>query len=433
MLLTLLVVLLFLLIFLGMEISWAIAVSCLGYLFAAEMMDVGQPLVLIPQTFLVGIDSFALLAVPLFIFAGELMTETGVTRRLIQFAATLVGHIRGGLANVGVVTNFVMAGISGSAIADAAAIGTVLIPQMTERRYPIRFSCAVIAASSTVGPIIPPSISFVLLGAIVNLSVGRLFLGGVIPGTLMSVAMFALTYWISRRRGYPIEARATWGECLAAFLTAVLPLAAPLIVVSAMTFGVATPTEAAAILVVYVMVLGLFVYRSLTWRSLLRCASNAALVSAIVMITVGAAQIFSVLAVYEQFGDILTSAMLAVSSNVYVLLLMFNVILLVLGVFMEPLPLMLVMAPIVFPMFEQMGIDPIHLGVVMVINIILGLITPPVGLVLSVVGVIGRIDPMDMFWDVLPYKIALILVLLLLTYWPALTLFLPNLVMGHPL
>jgi tripartite ATP-independent transporter DctM subunit len=212
----------------------------------------------------------------------------------------------------------------------------------------------------------------------------------------------------------------------------VLPLAAPLIVVSAMTFGVATPTEAAAILVVYVMLLGLVVYRSLTWRSLLRCASNAALVSAIVMITVGAAQIFSVLAVYEQFGNILTTAMLAVSGNVYVLLLMFNVILLVLGVFMEPLPLMLVMAPIVFPMFEQMGVDPIHLGVVMVINIILGLITPPVGLVLSVVGVIGRIDPMEMFWDVLPYKIALILVLLLLTYWPALTLFLPNLVMGHP-
>jgi len=430
MLLTLLVLLLFVLIFLGMEISWAIAVACLGYLFAAELMDVGQPLVLIPQTFLVGIDSFSLLAVPLFIFAGELMTETGVTRRLIRFAASLVGHIRGGLANVGVVTNFIMAGISGSAIADAAAIGTVLIPQMQERRYPLRFSCAVIAASSTVGPIIPPSISFVLLGAIANLSVGRLFLGGVVPGAIMSFAMFALTYYISRKRGYPVEVRADWNEKLAALLTAILPLLAPVIVICAMVFGVATPTEAAAILVLFVLFLGLIVYRSLSLRMLLRCASNAAMVSAIVMITVGAAQVFSVLSIYEEFGHILTGAMLAMSDNVYVLLLMLNIVLLLLGIFMEPLPLMLVMAPIAFPMFSEMGVDPIHLGVVMVINIILGLITPPVGLVLSVVGVIGRIDPMELFWEILPYKITLILVLLLLTYWPALTTWLPTMLMG---
>ncbi len=430
MLLALLITLLFAFVCLGMEIAWAIGAACLGYLVAAQLLtDDPVPFVIVPHIFLDGVDSFALLAIPLFMFAGELMSETGVTHRLVRVATAFVGHIRGGLANVAVTSNFIMSGVSGSAIADAAATGTVLIPQMVRKGYPAGFACAVVAASSTVGPIIPPSISFVLLGAIMNISVGKLFLAGVIPGVVMSLSMFILTYFIARARKYPVEASVGWNDRLAALLSAALPLAAPIIVVRAMSIGLSTPTEAAAILVLYIVVLGLVAYRTLTFATLLRCASNAALISSIIMLTVGTAQLFSWLSVREQFGQILTQAMLGISGDVTVLLLLFNVLVLVLGTFMEPLPLMLVLAPIVFPMFADLGVDPIQLGVVFVINIILGLVTPPVGIILNVVGVIGRVDPMAVFWDILPYLAVLTFVLLLVTYWPALSLWLPRALM----
>ncbi len=430
MLLAALIVLLIVFIFLGMEVSWSIGMACLAYLVLADLTIGNVVYRQFPHYVLDGVDSFALLAIPLFLFAGELMTEAGVTQRLVRVASAFVGHVRGGLANVGVVSNFVMAGISGSAIADAAATGTVLIPQMQKKGYPPGFSCAVIAAASTVGPIIPPSISFVLIGAIVYLSVGRLFLAGVLPGILMSLSMFALTMWIARRRGYPIEARADWPERGAAFLAAILPLAAPVIVVRSMASGLATPTEAAAILVAYVMALGLVAFRTLGIRRIVDCAARAALVSSVIMLTVGMAQMFSALSVLERFGDLLTHAMLAISGDVNVLLFVFNVMLLILGTFMEPLPLMLVLGPIVFPLFQSLGVDPIHLAVIFVINVILGLITPPVGLILNVVGVIARVDPMAVFRDILPYLAVLFAVLLLVTYVPWLSLWLPRVIMG---
>lgn len=429
MLLTALIVVLIVFIMLGMEVAWAIGFACLAYLVLADITRGDSEYVQFPLYVFDGIDSFSLLAIPLFMFAGELMTESGVTHRLVRVASAFVGHIRGGLANVGVVSNFGMAGISGSAIADAAATGTVLIPQMRQKGYPVGFSCAVIAAASTVGPIVPPSIAFVLIGSILNLSVGKLFLAGVVPGAIMSLSMFVLTAWIARRRGYPVEARADWAERWAALLAAILPLAAPLIVVRSMAIGLATPTEAAAILVAYVMLLGLVAFRTLSLRSVLDCAARAALISAVIMLTVGMAQMFSALSVLEGFGDILTAAMLGISSNVNVLLLLLNVMLMILGTFMEPLPLMLVLGPIVFPLFQGMGVDPIHLAVVFVINVILGLVTPPVGLILNVVGVVARVDPMTIFKDMIPYLVVLFGVLMLLTYVPWFSLWLPNLLM----
>jgi len=429
MLLATLIVLLIAFIMLGMEVAWAIGFACLSYLVLSDILVDDANYVSFPLYVFDGVDSFALLAIPLFLFAGELMTEAGVTQRLVRVASAFVGHVRGGLANVGVVSNYGMAGISGSAIADAAATGTVLIPQMTKRGYPVGFSCAVIAAASTVGPIVPPSSAFVLIGAIMSLSVGKLGLAGSIPGTLRRLSMFAITWWIARGRGYPVEPRADWGERRAAILAAILPLAAPLVVVRAMASGVATPTEAAAILVGYVVLLGLVVFRTLSLRSLVDCAARAALVTSIIMLTVGMAQMFSALSVLERFGELVTSAMLAISGNVNVLLLLFNVLLLALGTFMEPLPLMLVLGPIVFPMFTELGVDPIHLAVIFVINVVLGLVTPPVGLILNVVGLIARVDPMAVFKDMMPYLYVLFAVLLLVTYVPGLSLWLPNLLM----
>jgi tripartite ATP-independent transporter DctM subunit len=431
MLLLTLICLLVLFIFLGMEIAWAIAVACLAYMVLTDLMGQDIPYALLPQQMLDGVDTFSLIAIPLFIFAGELMSATGVTERLVRFALAFMGHIRGGLANVAVTTNFILSGVSGSAIADAAATGTVTIPEMKKRGYPTDYACAVVAASSTVGPIIPPSISFVLIASIANISVGQLFLAGVVPGFLMTASMLLLTYVIARIKGFPVEPRAGWAERMDAVARAALPLMAPLLIMRSITSGIATPTEAAAVLVLYVLALGLFVYRTMSLRVVVDAAANAMLVSSIILLTVGAAQMFSWLAVYEQFGELLTQTMLAISRDVNVLLLIFNVLLLLLGTFMEPLPVMLVLVPIAFPMFASMGVNEIHLAVIMVINLILGLLTPPVGLILNVVAVIGRTDVSSVFRESIPYLAVLTVVLMIVTYVPAVSLWLPQLLMPN--
>lgn len=426
----LLIGLTFVLIFLGMEICWAIGIACLSYLILGNVTgDNPLPFVLFSQQVVDGVDSFPLLAIPLFIFAGLLMSASGITARLIRCAGAFVGHIHGGLANVAVTSNFLMSGMSGSAIADAASTGSVLIPEMKRKGYPAAFACAVIAAASTVGPIIPPSIMFVLLGAIINLSVGKLFLGGVLPGAFMFIAMFVLTYMICRWRGYPREPRAGWRERGTAVLAALLPLAAPLVVVRSMVVGVATPTEAAAILVFYVLIVGVVFYRSLSVDAIMHCAARAGLLTAAIMLVVATSKMFTWLAVQEDFGAAIANAMLAISDNVYVLLLLTNVVLLILGALMDPLPIILVLGPILFPLFQSMGVDPIHFGVVMTVNLILGLTTPPVGLILTVVGVIGRSDVMAIFRAAVPYIATLFLVLLAITFVPPIVLWLPNLLL----
>ena len=286
MLLALMILLLFVFTLLGMEIAWAIGIAALAFITLSQFTGDPTPFVLFSQQMTVGVDSFALLAIPMFVFAGELMTATGVTRRLVSFASALVGHRPGGLANVGITSNFVMSGISGSALADAAATGSVLIPEMKKKGYPPAYSCAVIAAGATMGPVIPPSISYILLGAIVSISVGQLFLAGIIPGILMFIAMLATSGIIARRIGLPTEPRATPSERLTAAWQGTLPLLAPVFIIMTKVYGIATPTEAAAIAVLYVVFLGLFVYRTLNWRNFIDAAGNAALVSAIVMLTV---------------------------------------------------------------------------------------------------------------------------------------------------
>lgn len=424
------IVLLFVLTFLGMEIAWAIGVAAMAYIVLSGLAGAPETLADLPQTFLEGVANPALLAVPLFIFAGELMTVSGLTHRMVRLASALVGHYHGGLANVGVTANLIMSGASGSAMADAAATGSVLVPEMNKRGYPPTFSCAVIASAATVGPIIPPSIPFVLLAAIADLSVGKLFLAGVTPGLIMFIAMFGLTYWICRKRGYPREPRGTWRERLLAVAEGLLPALAPVFVIGSMVIGVTTATEAAAAAVVYVLLVAALVYRSITWQALYECAGNAMLLSAVVMLTVATSQTFSDFAVKAQLGELLGAWITAISVDVHVVLLMVNVVLIVLGCFMEPLPIMLVLAPILFPMLGKMGVDGIHLGLVMVLNLMIGMITPPIGLNLFVMSTIGRVEIMAIFKDAVPYVIVLCVVLLLCTYVPSLSLWLPNLLIA---
>lgn len=413
----------------GMEIAWAIGIAALGYLALDHLFGTGIPFTLMSQMMVEGIRSFSMLAIPLFIFAGELMNASGMTRRIIRFAVTLVGHFFGGLANVGVLANYIMSGISGSALADAAATGSVLLPEMKKKGFPADFSSAVIAAAATVGPIIPPSIIFVMLGALMEISVGRLFLAGIIPGTIMFVAMFALTWWLSRARNYPREEKATFADQRASLKEGVFALLAPVVIVGTIVLGVATPTEAAAVIVVYAILLGFFVYRSLSIHDVVRAAGRTAISSSVIMLTVSTSGVFAFIAVLERMGEILTRAMLAISGELIVLLLLVNLLLLVLGMFMEILPILLILAPILFPLFGGFGIDPVHFGVVIVLNLMIGMITPPIGLNLFVVSAIGGVGVIEIFRAGIPYFLVLFAVLMLVTYVPALTLFLPNLLM----
>ncbi len=414
----------------GMEIAWAIAFAGFGYLVLTQFgfTPRAEPFVIFSQMMTVGIDSLILVAIPLFIFAGELMNLTGVTHRIVRLGAVLVGHFYGGLANVGVVANFIMSGISGSALADAAATGTVLLPEMKKRGFPPDFSAAVIASAATVGPIVPPSISFVLLGVIAQVSVAQLFLGGIVPGAVMFFAMFALTYWLCRRNDYPREPKASVPEIGNAITGGLLAILAPAFVVGSIIFGIATPTEAATIAVVYTLLLGVVVYRNVSAKQILDAAGRAAIISSIVILTVAASQVFNFAANIERMGEVLVAAMLSISENKYALLAMINVLLLILGMFMEILPIMLILAPILFPLLEGMGVSDVHFGVVMVLNLMIGMITPPIGLNLFVMSTIGGVEVLSIFRRAIPYFIVLIAVLLAITYIPVLTLYLPNLV-----
>ena len=355
------------------------------------------------------------------------MNVTGVTKRIVNFAASLVGHFNGGLANVGVTANFIMSGCSGSALADAAATGTVLLPEMEKRGFKPAFSSAVIASAATVGPIVPPSISFVLLGAIVNISVGQLFLGGVVPGIIMFIAMFGVTWWICRKRNYPLETRATGTERRVAFIEGLSALIAPIIIVGAIIFGIATPTESAAVAAFYVLFLGVFVYRNLSLMQILNAASHAAVSTSVIMLTVATSKIFAWLAVKENLGVHLTNGLLWVTDELWILLLMINVMLLILGMIMEILPIMLILAPVLFPLLTDLGVNEVHFGVVMVLNLMIGMITPPIGLNLFIISSIGGVGVIEIFKEAIPYFLILVGVLIVITYFPQLTLFLPSL------
>jgi len=426
-----LVVLLVVFILSGLEVAWAIGLTAFVCIALSQLTDNPQPFVVFAHEMTAGINSFTLLSVPLFIFAGELLTLSGATKRLVDLAAALVGHLNGGLANVAVTANFVVSGMSGSAMADAAATGSVLVPEMQRRGYPVDYACAVIACAATVGPLVPPSLLFIVLGAAVNISVGRLFLAGIVPAFIVFLSMYALTWRIAKKRNLPREPKLPMKARLRAVMLGLPPLAAPAFVVASMVLGIATPTEAAAIAVFYTLLLGVLFYRTLTLHNIIQCAGRSALVASAVMLTVATSQIFSALVVHEQFGDMLTSGMLSISHNPMILLVMVNIILLMLGMFMEPLPIVLVLAPLLVPMMASVGVDPVHLGVVMVLNLMVGLIHPPVGMNLFVVSAIGRIEVMRVFFEAIPYMILLLGLLVAVTYIPQLSLFLPNLIMGH--
>lgn len=415
------------LLLIGLDLFSAMGAASLAYLLLTRTGDMPLPLTLIPQQLVGGVDSFPLLAVPMFLLAGELMTRGGVTTRLVNFAGVLVGSIRGGLAQVSIVTNVIMAGMSGSAVADAASTGSVLIPGMVKRGYTPEYAAAVIAAAACIGPIIPPSLMFVVLGSMVSVSVGQLFAAGIIPGLLMAVAMMFVVYRQALKLNLPVEARTTLPAFWRATREAALALGMPIVILGAILSGLATPTEASVLAVVYALVLGMFIYREIKFSDLVEIFSTVAITSAAVMVTVAAAQLFGWITTAEGLGKILGGMLTNVTQEPWVFLLIVNVLVLVLGTVMEPIPIMILTVPILFPVATQLGIDPVHFGVVIVLNLMIGSLSPPVGVNIFVTAAMAKVPVMRVAREVMAFIWILILVLLLITYFPALVLWMPQL------
>jgi C4-dicarboxylate transporter DctM subunit len=430
MMLFLLFAMMLLLMLLGMHIGLAMVASSLLYLLFHLSGSLALPLGVIPQKMVYGVDSFPLLAVPLFMLAGELMSAGGITAKIVRFATALVGWITGGLAHVVIVVNMIMGGMTGSAVADAAATGSVLIPAMINARFPPAFAAAVTAASSIIGPIVPPSIPFVLIGTIAQVSIGRLFLGGAVPGVIVALFLMGASYMVAKRHGYAVEKRVTGWEILASFWPAIPALLMPVIIVGAILSGIATPTEAAVLGVVYALFLSVGIYRALSIRDVYRICWRMGGTTAAIMITISGATLLGFVATAEQMGPKLIQFFLSLSNNPYILLLITNVALLILGCVMEPVPIILLTVPIFFPVLMGLGMDPIHLGVVMTLNLMIGLLTPFVGLSVFITAAIARTPVMEVVRASLIFIAMLIVVLFLISYVPQLVLWLPNLAFG---
>lgn len=388
------------------------------------------PFELIPQRMIVSLNSFPLLAIPLFMFVGQSMNTTGVTEKLFDFARKLVGHITGGLGHVNVLASIIFAGMSGSAVADASGLGLIEIKAMEDSGFDTGFSAAVTAASSTIGPIIPPSIPLVVYGYIANQSVGRLFLAGIIPGLLMGVTMMILIYFIAKRRGYKKEERPTLKELWKSFIGAIPALFTPIIMVGGITFGVFTPTEGAAVTAVYTLFLGFVVYKSITIKDVIENLKSSARTSGVILLILAFAGIFSFITSVAGIPMIISNFLISITSNKYILLLLINFVLLISGCVMESNAIIAIGLPILYPLINGLGINPIHFGVLMILNLMIGLITPPFGLSLYVVAGVGRISVSKVIKETLPFLIPLIITLLMVTYIPGLTLWLPELLMG---
>ncbi|MCP5152084.1 MAG: TRAP transporter large permease [Chromatiales bacterium] len=383
---------------------------------------------MMPQRVFGGINQFPLLAIPMFILAGEIMNHGGITLRLVDFAKSLVGHLRGGLAHVNIVSSMLFAGLSGSAVADTSALGSILIPAMEKDGYTRRFAAAVTAASSVIGPVIPPSIIMVVYAYIMGVSVGGLFAAGFVPGFMMGVGLMLVNAYIARRRNYPRAAhRAPMREVATSFGTAFFPLMTPVIILGGILSGVFTPTEAAAAAVAYALVLSLLVTRTLDVRRLPGMLYRAGLASASILLVIGAATVFGWVTSLSGAPTAISGLLSSISDNPLIILFCVNVLLFVVGMFFDAGPAILILGPLLGPTMNALGVDPLHFAIIMCVNLTVGLATPPMGLVLFVASTLTRISIIDIAKDMWPFLLVHVAVIMLITYVPALTLTLPRL------
>jgi len=404
---------------------------CLGISSIAILHTNNVPLIVIAQRMFTGIDVFPFMAVPFFILAGELMNKSGITTRLVKFSDLFVGHVRGGLSHINIVASMFFAGITGSAVADTSAIGSMLIPAMKEKGFDMDFSAAVTAASSVVGPVIPPSIPMVIFALLSGQSVAALFIAGMLPGILLGLSLLVVSYIISVKRNYPKrDEKIGWKEFIMSCIHAIVPLMMPLIILGGILSGVFTATEASAIAVVYSLIIGFLVYRNLKIKDLYNIFVNTAKTTGIVFLVIASANIFNWLLSVEQVPQLMASIFKNHISNPLIFLLVLNILLLFLGTFMEGTAAMIITVPLFLPIAVAYGVHPVMFGIIVVLNLMIGLITPPVGLCLYVASGIAKISLEKISIAVIPFLIAEIVTLLIVTYWPFLTLWLPK-VLGY--
>lgn len=418
----------FLTLALGIPIAFVLGIAALVAVIALPNV----PLHLIPQRLFTGMDSFPIMAVPFFILAGNLMNASKITDRIIDFSKLLVGRIRGGLGHVNIVASMFFAGISGSAVADTSALGSILIPAMEKERYSTAYSAAVTASSSIIGPIIPPSIPMVILAMVANLSVGGLFLGGVLPGILIGFGLMAVNYVISRRRNYQkIEEAIQWKAFFKTLLGAFIPLLMPLIILGGILGGIFTATEAASVAVAYALLVGLFILRTLALKDLPNIFFRSMVLTSTILIVFAMANAFSWILATQQIPQKVSQYILSVSRNPFVILFMLNIFLLIVGCFLEGLAAIMILVPILMPLVTQVGIDPMHFALIVVVNLMIGLITPPMGLCLIVVCGVAKMKIGPLLKEIIPFLMVEIVILFVITYMPWFTLTLPRLFKLH--
>jgi len=408
-----------------------VAVS-MGLTAVLTFVFLGQEFVLtmVAQRMYSSTTAFTLLAIPFFILAGNLMNTGGITRRVFRFALALVGHFRGGLGHVNVVASMIFSGMSGAAVADAAGLGLVEMEAMTKAGYSPRFSAAITAASSTIGPVVPPSIPFVIYGSITGVSVGKLFLAGCTPGVLMGIAMMIGVYIVSRRRNYPKESMASFKELVNSAEEASLALGTPVIIIGGILGGIFTPTEAAVVASVYALFLGLVVYRELTVRELPRVLWDTLMHTLRVMFIISAAGFFGWLLIHQRIPEQVITGLTALTGSKWGLLMVIIFILLVLGCFLEGIAVLVITIPVFMPLIALYGINDVQFGVIMTLCSMLGLLTPPVGMSLYAVSSISGVPIGPLTREMWPYLLGIFLVLLIMTFFPNFSLWLPNLLMG---
>lgn len=407
-------------------ISFALGLAGLGMAVAIPDMSLITALTLFAQRMFVGIDVFILLAIPLFILAGGVMEQGGTARRLVDFASALIGWVRGGLGMVTVLSTMFFSGISGSASADTAAVGSVMIPAMKRKGYDASFAAAIQAGAGTLGPIIPPSVLMVIYGVMSNTSIAALFLGGIIPGIIIGLGLMGLVAMVAHKRKYPSEARVGFKEIFTRFRKAFLALLMPIIILGGVFKGIFTATESASIAVAYAIFIGIYVYREMKWSQLPNLLYQTGLASAKVMFLIATATFVGFLLAHQKIPQMLAEGLLTVTREPWAVLLLVNLLLLVIGCFLEVAAALIILAPVLIPVMQSLGIDLVYFGVVMVVNLAIGTITPPVGNCLYIVSSISGVSIAKCSRAIIPVIGVLVAALMLITYVPELILFLPR-------
>jgi tripartite ATP-independent transporter DctM subunit len=375
-----------------------------------------------------GMDSFPLMAVPFFMLAGELMNKGGITERLVEFAQSMMGHLRGGLAHVNILSSMLFAGLSGSAVADTSALGSMLIPAMEKQGYTRRFAAAITAASSVIGPIIPPSGIMIIYAYVMGESVAALFLAGIVPGVLVGLGLMAMVTLLANRYNFPVASKkATWPEKGRSLGRAFFPLMTPVIILGGILVGVFTPTEAAAVAVFYALIIGMYVLKTLTVRDLPKILTKAAMTSSVVLLLVGAAMAFKTVVSLSHTPETMAAFILGLSNDPYILLFLINILLFIVGMFLDAGPAIIILGPILGPIFTDLGVHPVHFAIIMSVNLTVGLATPPMGLVLFVASSVSGERVQAIAKAILPFLAVEVVVIFLITYIPAISMTIPRL------